>query len=399
MAGRSVAANVCDMVELRENVPLAPLTSLRLGGPARWLAACRDVDEVRDALRLAEERELPVLLLGGGSNVVLPDDGWPGLVVRVRVPGIAFGSPPDGAPDVVQVEAGAGVVWDVLVDEAVERGLSGIECLTGIPGSVGAAPMQNIGAYGQELSDTLVDVTCLDRTSGDELRIPAEDCDFRYRWSRFKGPDRDRFVILRVRLRLRRGTVPEIAYDELARALEEGVADGRSATGSGSATGPGSGPGGDRGSDGTEAPAERVRRIRDTVRVVRARKSMLAGQDVRSAGSFFLNPVLSRSTFERLRDRWRERGGEGDVPHYAADDGVKVPAAWLVERAGFEKGTARGNVAVSRDHALALVNRGGGTTEELLALAREIRDAVEVAFGVRLEPEPTIVRPPAGGDA
>lgn len=375
------------MVDLREHVPLAPLTSLRLGGPARWLTDCRNVDEVRDALRLAKDRQLPVLLLGGGSNVVLPDDGWPGLVVRVRVPGIAFGSPPGGQPDVVQVEAGAGVVWDVLVDETVERGLSGIECLTGIPGSVGAAPMQNIGAYGQELADTLVDVTCLDRTSGEQVRIPAEDCDFRYRWSRFKGPDRDRFVILRVRLRLRRGTVPEIGYEELARALEEGVAH----------PGPGSGSGGDGGSDGAEAPAERVRRIRDTVRVVRARKSMLAGQDVRSAGSFFLNPVLSRSTFERLRDRWRDGGGEGDVPHYPADDGVKVPAAWLVEQAGFEKGTARGNVAVSRDHALALVNRGGGTTEELLALAREIRNAVEDAFGVRLEPEPTIVRPPAGG--
>lgn len=374
MAGRSVAANVCDMVELREHVPLAPLTSLRLGGPARWLAACRNVDELRDALRLAEERELPVLLLGGGSNVVLPDDGWPGLVVRVRVPGIAFEPLPGGPPDVVRVEAGAGVVWDVLVDAAVERGLSGVECLTGIPGSVGAAPMQNIGAYGQELADTLVDVTCLDRTSGEEVRIPAEDCDFRYRWSRFKGPDRDRFVILRVRLRLRRGAVQEIGYEELARALEEGDADG------------------------AEAPADRIRRIRDTVRVVRARKSMLAGQDVRSAGSFFLNPVLSRSTFERLRDRWREAGGEGDVPHYPVDDGVKVPAAWLVERAGFEKGTARGNVGVSRDHALALVNRGGGTTEELLDLAREIRDAVEEAFGVRLEPEPTIVRSPRGGD-
>ncbi|MFW6193439.1 MAG: FAD-binding protein, partial [Gemmatimonadota bacterium] len=139
-------------------MPLAPLTSLRLGGPARWLASCRDVDELRDALRLARERRLPVLLLGGGSNVVLPDEGWPGLVVRVRVPGITFGPVPGAPSDVVQVEAGAGVGWDALVDEVVERGLSGIECLTGIPGNVGAAPMQNIGAYGQELADTLVDV-------------------------------------------------------------------------------------------------------------------------------------------------------------------------------------------------------------------------------------------------
>lgn len=359
------------MPELREHVPLAPLTTLRLGGSARWLAACRDVDDLREALRFAEERDLPVLLLGGGSNLVLPDEGWPGLVVRIDVPGIEFRPDAGEGADVVEVEAGAGVVWDALVDAAVERGLSGIECLTGIPGSVGAAPMQNIGAYGQELADTLLEVACLDRESLEEVVIPAEACDFRYRWSRFKGPDRDRFVILRVRLRLRRGTVAGIGYEELARALEEG-------------------------SPGPEDPAARIRRVRDTVRELRAGKSMLAGQDVRSAGSFFLNPVLTRAELERVRDVWRERGGEGRVPRYRVEEGWKVPAAWLVEGAGYEKGTTRGNAAVSRDHALALVNLGG-TTEELLALAREIREAVEQTFGVRLEPEPTIVRPPGSG--
>jgi UDP-N-acetylmuramate dehydrogenase len=361
------------MLDLREDVPLAPLTTLRLGGPARWLAACRDVGDVREALRFAEERDLPVLLLGGGSNLVLPDEGWPGLVARIEVPGMEFRPGTGVDDDVVEVEAGAGVVWDALVDAAVERGLSGIECLTGIPGSVGAAPMQNIGAYGQELADTLVEVTCLDRESREEVVIPADACDFRYRWSRFKGPDRDRFVILRVRLRLRRGTVPEIVYEELARALEEGSPPPEAA--------------------GTEDPPARIRRVRDTVRELRAGKSMLAGQDVRSAGSFFLNPVLARAELERVRAAWRERGGEGGVPRYRVDEGWKVPAAWLVEGAGYEKGTTRGNAAVSRDHALALVNRGG-TTEELLALAREIREAVEATFGVQLEPEPTIVRPP-----
>lgn len=390
------------MLELREHVPLAPLTTLRLGGPARWFAACRTADEVREALRFATGRGLPVLVLGGGSNVVLPDEGWPGLVVRIAVPGLEFRPAEDASPDVVEMEAGAGVVWDDLVDAAVERGLSGVECLTGIPGSVGAAPIQNIGAYGQELADTLVEVACLDRESGEEVAIPAADCDFRYRWSRFKGPDRDRFVILRVRLRLRRGTVPEIRYEELARALEEGAAgaaageggppargdDARSADGD-ATPGEGGAPAG-----AEEPPEARIRRIRDAVRALRAGKSMLAGQDVRSAGSFFLNPVLSAAELERLRARWTEVGGAGEVPSYPADGGVKVPAAWLVERAGFEKGTTRGGAAVSADHALALINRGG-TTEELLALAREIREAVEETFGVRLEPEPTIVRPPA----
>lgn len=359
----------------RAGVPLAPLTTLRLGGRARYFWPVSSAEEAAEALRWARRHRQPVLILGGGSNTIVPDDGFPGLVVHVALGGVEV-SREDGG---VVVEAAAGEDWDGLVAEAVGRGLTGIECLSGIPGTVGAAPIQNVGAYGQELSETLVDVECLDRRTLERRRIPADACGFAYRWSRFKGEDRGRFLVLGLRLRLSRGERPEIRYDQLEREVER------------------------RGGLAEVGTGESIRRVREAVLDLRRRKSMVVREDdpdSRSAGSFFLNPVLSEDEYRELEDRWTSAGGEEPIPSYEAEDGRKVPAAWLVEKAGFEKGHRHGGVGLSRNHALALVNRDG-TTEELLELADEIRRAVEGRFGVRLEREPVLAEPseaPPGGE-
>lgn len=357
---------------MRRDVPLAPLTSLGLGGPARFLVRCTSASAVATALRFARRREMPVALLGEGSNVIVPDAGFPGLVVRMELGGLEFRR--DG--DDVVVRAGAGVHWDDLVAESVRRGLSGIECLSGIPGAVGAAPMQNIGAYGQELSQTLVQVRCLERATDERVTLPGEACHFRYRDSRFKSEDRGRFVILGVTLKLRRGARPELRYDELRDAVED-------------AGGP----------PLAELPVPRaVSLVRECVLELRRGKSMVVDPEdpeSRSVGSFFLNPVLTESEVADLRARLVEAGVREDPPLYPAPGGKKVPAAWLVERAGFRKGLSRGGVGISANHALALVHRGGGSATELLALGEEIRQTVEQRFGVRLDREPTVLRPPA----
>ena len=356
-------------LRVREDVPLAPLTSLGLGGPARFLAEAESAGELREALAWADGRDLPVQVLGGGTNVVVPDAGFPGLVVRVVPDGLAF----EGSDGRVRVRAEAGVSWDALVRSSVERGLSGVECLSGIPGLAGAAPIQNIGAYGQELADTLVAVTCLDRPTGEVVRLPARACGFGYRTSRFRAEDRDRWVILSLELELGRDTPPRIRYPELAASLERSV-DLR----------------------GME-PAAAALTVREHVLALRRRKSMVLDPDdpdARSAGSFFLNPVLEPEAFEELARRHAAGGGD-PVPSFPAEHGVKVPAAWLVERAGFRKGHRHGAVGISSAHALALVNRGG-TAAELLELAGEIREAVRRRFGVELAIEPTIVEADPG---
>lgn len=358
--------------ELREGVPLAPLTTLRVGGEARWFREAESADEVARALRFARERDLPVQLLGEGSNTIFPDEGFPGLVLKIGLRGVAFRP---AAPGRVEVRAAAGENWDRLVAEAVERGLTGIECLSGIPGTVGAAPYQNVGAYGQELADTLLDVTCLDRRSLEPVRIPARECGFGYRTSRFKGEDRGRYVILHLRLRLAEGTRPRLRYPELRRAVEE------------------------RGSLVDLTPARAAEAVRETVLELRRSKAMVIREDdpnARSAGSFFLNPVLTPGEYEGLKARWEEETGGGPIPSFPAEGGVKVPAAWLVERAGFEKGHRHGGVGISEKHALALVNRDG-TAAELLELAERIREAVEERFGIELQREPVLAVPEGRG--
>jgi UDP-N-acetylmuramate dehydrogenase len=354
-------------VQLWENVRLAPFTTLQLGGPARYFVECATEAEVRAALAHAGERGLPVFVLGGGSNVVFGDAGFPGLVLRVAMGDIAFRAGDAAAPE---IEAGAGADWDTLVQGAAARGWTGVECLSGIPGTVGGTPIQNVGAYGQEVAETVVRVTCLDRATLARRTFTAAECEFGYRDSRFKRRDRDRYVILDVTLRLARDAPPRVRYPELRDALARaGLLDGA-------------------------APADAVRLVRQTVLALRRAKSMVldpADPNARSAGSFFMNPVLSPGAFAELERRWQGGGGTSPIPTFATGDAVKVPAAWLVEQAGFPKGYRRGGAGVSARHALALVNLGG-TSAELLALAEAIQAGVERRFGIRLEFEPEVVR-------
>lgn len=353
--------------QIRENVPLAPYTTLRLGGSARYLSECRSTQDLREALVFARQRDLPVQVLGGGSNVIVRDAGYPGLVVKIARGGVAFDEDGDG----VDVRVGAGVVWDELVAAAVGRGLAGIECLSGIPGSAGAAPVQNVGAYGQEIRETLVGVRCMDREALRVIDMSNEECGFAYRQSRFKGRDRDRYVILDVRLRLRRDSRPHIRYGELERAVQEHVQLELD----------------------TLEPTDAVAAVRETVIAVRRRKSMVvdaSDPNSRSVGSFFLNPVLTSEAYEAFLARPHVAALDGRVPAFPAANGVKVSAAWLVEQAGFDKGHRHGGVGISTRHALALVN-SGGTAAELLELADSIEATVLERFGIRLEREPVVV--------
>jgi UDP-N-acetylmuramate dehydrogenase len=325
------------------DVPLAPLITLGVGGRARRAVTVEAVGELQEALATGE----PVLVVGGGSNLVVRDVGWPGTVVRLALHAVER----DG--DVVT--AAAGVDWDGFVAAMVEDGRVGVECLAGIPGLVGATPMQNVGAYGQEVADTIVDVTAYDREASRFVTIPGADCGFAYRDSRFRGSAR--WVITAVRFQLPRGerSAP-IRYAELATAL--GVAPG------------------------ARAP---LAQVRQTVIALRRKKGMVvdpADPDTRSAGSFFTNPIVAAEVAARL---------PAAAPRWPQPDGrVKLAAAWLIEHAGFTRGMLRGQVGISTKHALALVTRPGATATELLAFAGEIRAGVRAKVGVDLAMEPVI---------
>lgn len=354
------------MSGIQEHVQLAPYTTLGLGGAARYFVECESEAQVRAALAYGSDRQLPVYILGGGSNVVFSDGGYAGVVLRVTIGGIEYR---DNA--IPEVTAGAGVDWDALVSGAVDRGWTGIECLSGIPGTVGGTPIQNVGAYGQEVAETLVSVTCLDRTTLERKTFTAKDCAFGYRDSRFKRGDRGGYVVLDVTFRLARDRHPRIRYAELNNAVARVQALE------------------------AVAPVDAVRLVRETVLALRRGKSMVLDPNdpnTRSAGSFFTNPVLPAAAFAQLEARWRTTQGEqaSPIPTFPADGAVKVPAAWLVERAGFPKGFRRGGAGISSRHALALVNYGG-TAAELLALAEAVREGVRQRFGVRLEFEPEVV--------
>jgi UDP-N-acetylmuramate dehydrogenase len=342
---------------IRDAVPLAPLTTLELGGPARHLVDAAEDATITEALRWAEARRLPAAILGGGSNLVVGDSGFDGLVVRVETRGLRF----DPAGGEVLVSAAAGEPWDPLVAETVGRGLGGIECLSGIPGLVGATPIQNVGAYGQEVAETVRSVRVLERETWQTLELPPTDCRFGYRDSAFKH-DPERFVVLGVTFALRTAGAPALRYRELAEALAANA-------------------------------HPTLANTRATVLALRARKSMLVvpgDPNRRSAGSFFMNPVLDATEAEAVAER---AGDEGTaMPRWPAPGGrVKLSAGWLIERAGIGRGLRRGAVGVSSAHALALVHHGGGTTAALLDLAREVAAAVRSRFGVVLVPEPTFL--------
>jgi UDP-N-acetylmuramate dehydrogenase len=343
-------------------VRLADYTTVRLGGPARGFVRAGTEAELIEAVRTADAHGEPVLILGGGSNLVVADDGFDGTVIQVATHGVSRGA----APGVLTVAAGED--WDAVVARTVAEGLAGLECLSGIPGLAGATPIQNVGAYGQEVAETIRGVRAYDRKAGEVLDIPAGQCGFGYRTSRFRGTDR--FVVLSVTfgLAVQARSVP-VRYAELAAAL--GVAPGDQV-------------------ESTEA--------RSAVIELRQRKGMVidpADPDTRSVGSFFVNPVLDGAALAAVEAAARARcGADTRVPRFAAtEDGlVKVPAAWLIERAGFGKGYNPGDGArISSKHTLALINSGSASTAALMALAREIRDGVRAAFGVTLAAEPVLV--------
>jgi UDP-N-acetylmuramate dehydrogenase len=345
-------------------VPLAPYTTLGLGGPAAAFVEPGTEADLAAAVRAADERGEPLLVLGGGSNVVIADEGFPGLVIRVATRGVTAGPDPDGPDGAVRLTVAAGESWDDVVAHCVAENLAGLECLSGIPGLAGATPIQNVGAYGQEVAGTIVSVRAWDRDRAAITEIPAADCGFGYRTSRFKH--HGRHVMLAVTFRLAPGPLSApVRYPDLA--TELGV-----------------------------TPGDRVplAEARAAVLKVRARKGMVlaAGDpDTRSAGSFFTNPVLSDVEFKQLTARH-----DGPVPVFRTGlpGQVKVPAAWLIEQAGFAKGHQGPGPAparISTKHTLALVNPGRASTAGLLALAREIQDGVRAAFGVSLDIEPVLV--------
>jgi UDP-N-acetylmuramate dehydrogenase len=355
---------------VRENVVLAPLTTLQVGGAARYFAEAKSDDEVREAVGFAKARELPLFVLGGGSNLVVADTGWPGFVLRAAVGGITMPQPKNSGGSSVLFSVGAGVNWDDFVAFAVSQNCAGIECLSGIPGSVGGTPVQNVGAYGQEVAQTIESVRAFDTKEERTVTLPRPACGFRYRSSIFNrapgsegGGERGRYIILQVSYRLKRGGAASVAYADLQKHFAGAAAQ----------------------------PS--LTEVREAVRQIRRNKGMLivpGDPDARSAGSFFKNPVLSETEFQDLAARAQARGLT--IPSYPALEAQrKVSAAWLVEHSGFEKGFRRGRAAISSKHALALINPGDARASDIVDLKEEIQRGVERAWGIRLEPEPVFV--------
>lgn len=348
---------------LSENVPLAHLTTLGIGGPARFFAECASSETVAAGVEWARDKGVPLFVLGGGSNIVVADSGFSGLILRIGIRGIEFSMEGDN----VIITAGAGEEWDPLVAYCSGRNFAGFECLSGIPGRVGATPIQNVGAYGQETSETLVGVEALDLQTGKIADIRAEECEFGYRLSRFKTRDRNRFIITRVTYRLVANGKPAVRYAELQRYLAE---------------------------NGALDPS--LAQVREAVLAIRRRKAMVIDPDdadSRSVGSFFINPVVTVEELQQIKDCASNRtANRQEIPSFPSSDGrIKLSAAWMIERAGFHRGYVHGNVGTSTKHALAIINRGGGAAREIVELKEQIQSRVLDMFGVVLTPEPVFV--------
>lgn len=346
-------------MHIRENVQLSGYTTIALGGPARWFVSCQTIEEIQQALAFAGEHSLAVHVLGGGSNTVFADEGFAGVVIQIQLSGVAF-------TDTGVVEAAAGEIWDSFVVATLARGWAGLECLSGIPGLVGATPMQNVGAYGQDVSEVIERVVALDRLNGQLVTFSNADCQFAYRSSCFKQADANRYIITAVHFRLRPSGAATIRYPQVAQEL------------------------------GTQEPT--LEHVRQAVLALRRRKSMVVDSDdpnTRSCGSFFMNPIIPKQQLADLQKTYPS------IPFFTGEENptavvswtgshVKIPAAWLVEQSGFSKGLRRDGVGISSNHPLALINRNG-TTEQLLRLAQDVQTVVHQKFGIELAPEPVFV--------
>ncbi|HEX6771096.1 MAG TPA: UDP-N-acetylmuramate dehydrogenase [Acidobacteriaceae bacterium] len=344
-------------MEFQRNVPLAAFTTFEIGGPAAWFAEARNEADVEAAVAFAHARSLRLFVLAGGSNVLISDAGFNGLVLHIALRGIEQHG--------TLLSAAAGEDWDAFVARTVDAGLAGVECLSGIPGTVGGTPVQNVGAYGQEVSRTIRTVRVFDRNEQRWHELANEDCGFAYRRSRFNlGADRDRFIVTRVTYELQQNAPLTVKYADLQRYFA---------------------------SQGSAQPT--LRQVRDAVLAIRLGKGMVVTPDNperRSAGSFFKNPVIASASLARVAAAVQVP--EEDVPRYPAADGeVKLPAAWLLDRAGFVKGYRQGAAAVSTRHTLALTNQGGASAADVTALRDTIQRRVRELFGITLEPEPVWV--------
>jgi UDP-N-acetylmuramate dehydrogenase len=346
---------------LEENKLLAPFTTLGIGGPARWFVEAHSEEDIVEAAAWARDCGVGLFVLGGGSNLLVADAGFDGLVLRIDLRGIQVrGGAPVSGERVYEVAAGE--EWDAFVERTVQENCAGIECLAGIPGTVGGTPVQNVGAYGQEVASSIVRVRAFDLQEHTLVEFAAAECGFAYRRSRFNTTDRGRYIVTRVVYGLMHGGAPTLRYADLQRALPDGC-----------------------GASLAEVAA--------TVRRIRQSKGMLLVEgdpDCRSAGSFFKNPVLTEGQVRRIVVK-----SSKEPPRFPAgqdaEGRVKVPAAWLIEQAGFSKGYLHGNAGISQRHTLALVNRGGATAAEVLSLAEKINATVKEQFGIELEMEPVMV--------
>lgn len=346
-----------------ENVPLAGFTTLGIGGPAKYFLEVTSADMLAPAILWAERRQLPLLILGGGSNVVIADEGFAGLVLHMAIGGIESRLENQRAI----VKAGAGVEWDAFVALCVANQWAGVECLSGIPGRVGATPIQNVGAYGQEVSETILAVEVFDSHSRSLVELPASECQFAYRASRFKAPDRNRFIVTGVTYQLAVNGRPSIRYSDLQKHFAEELINSVS-----------------------------LKEVRQAVLAIRRRKAMVLDADdgdSRSVGSFFVNPLVTGAEFAQVKQRAAQRMADAaEMPAFAAaGNRVKLSAAWLIERAGIQRGYLHGNVGTSTKHSLAIINRGGGTALEVLELCRIIQARVLETFGISLQPEPVFI--------
>ena len=345
-----------------ENIPLAPFTTLGVGGPARWFVETGDENETLTAIRFARENNLPYFILGGGSNLLVSDEGFPGVVIHIAGSNAVWRDEQNGTATIV---ASAGTDWDSVVQLAVDKNCAGIECLAGIPGSVGGTPVQNVGAYGQEVSHSIVSVRALDLEAEEGIDLAAGDCGFSYRRSIFNTTQTGRYAITRVVYSLRLDGSPHLEYRDVKQYFaERAIAHPTLA----------------------ETAA--------AIRIIRARKGMLLAEDdpdSHSAGSFFKNPIVPPATVSRLAALANCPADE--VPRFPSGEEamVKLSAAWLIELAGFHKGHTMGRAGLSTKHVLAIINRGGATASEILALRDAILNAVETRTAIRLEQEPVML--------
>ena len=346
-------------LKVLKNIPLAPLTTFKIGGPARLFVKAESEDQIVEALAFAANEGLSLFVLGGGSNILVSDVGFDGLVIQIALKGIL--SEPlavAGGSDYL-LTAQAGEDWDEFVSYCVGLNLAGIECLSGIPGFVGGTPVQNVGAYGQEVSETIVSVRCLDRKARKIVDLAKSECGFGYRTSIFNTSMRDRYIVLSVTYSLMKGGPPKIAYKDLK--------------------------------DFFSGHEPTLGETREAVLRIRAAKSMVIDANdpnSKSAGSFFKNPVVDREILAAII----EKSGTEDAPYFEVDEkSVKIPAAWLIENAGFHKGFVMGNAGISTRHSLAVVNRGNATAKDILQLKNAIVSGVNAKFGIALNPEPIFI--------